>query len=897
MRWFCKFPLRFRSLFKRRRVEEELSDELRFHLEKLIEEKIAKGMTPEQARYAALCELGGVEQIKEECRDMRRVNHIEDFLQDLRYGQRMLRKNPGFTVAAVVALALGIGPNAAIFSVVRAVLLQPSPFNRPEGLTVIWQKDKKANSPEPEHVSVPDFLDWKQQATAFEEMGATGDDSNIYTLAVSGPGEPPRLRSGLATANLFRVLGVQPALGRAFSPDEEKVGTAKAVMISCGLWQGQWAGSTEALGKQLVLNGDTYRVVGVMPPGFQLPPMGHVDLVFPVPIDSPVFQNREVHILHAIARLKAGMTLEQARAQMETVSGRLAQQYPEADGPWTANVLPLSNTNPDLKHTLLALTGAVALLLLVACGNVANLLLARGLGRQKEFAVRSALGANRLRVIRQLFVESMLLAVMGCALGLLFAWWSVGLLSAWGAQNIPDLENVRLDGAVIAFTLALSMLTALVFGLAPALLSSRFDLNRTLKEASGALTEGVRHQRLRSLLVVSEIALALVVLAGGGLLARSFMRLASADPGFDMDNLVTQEITLPKPRYVAPIQFQEFYSDLLNRVKASVGVQSISAVSTLHIGYAVAVGSFFHVPEQAVPLKGKPMAMTRRVEPGYFRTLGVPLLQGRDFDARDTATSSPVVIINRTLAHRFFGEKNPVGASLSIVKSPQPQGDPQQLAPGSVEIVGVVGNVKHWFVGGDPHDDNEIYVPFSQRPVPTMTLVARLSGRSRQGLASAIHSGVVALDKGLPLYASETMRQRLSETIAPRRFYPLLLGMFAGIALVLSSFGIYSVMSCVVAERTHEIGVRMAMGAHQNDVLRLVVRQGLALTLAGVAVGLLGALALTRFLSNMLYNISPTDSLTLGSVSFLLAGVATLACYMPARRATKVDPTVALRYE
>ena len=891
MRWIYKFRLRLRSLFRKSRVEKELTEELRFHLEKLIEEKVGKGLTPEDASYAALRELGGVEQIKEECRDMRRVNYIENFAQDVRYGLRMLAKNPGFTAVAVLTLALGIGANTAIFSVVDAVILRPLPYKDPARLVLVKERIPMA-TPEPIPVCAPDAVQFQRQNQVFESVAAFRGGQ----FDLSGEGEPERIPAERVNAGLFSLLGVQPVVGRAFTADEDQPGHSLAI-LSYALWQRRFGARPDVVGRTVTLDRQPYTVIGVMPRSFVFPLRGMeqgdaADVFVPIAFThdelSAVGDNFNNSVL---ARLKPGITLARANTDVDAIAYRILQTYPPEFRDrikLEAIALPLSGQVVGRVRTLLLLLlGAVGFVLLIACANVANLLLTRAAHRQREIAVRLALGAGRLRLLRQLAAESMLLALLGAGLGLLLAFGIMQGLVGWMPANIPRVHAIGLDLPVLAFTLTLAVLTGLAFGVVPTLAASRTDLNSTLKEGGRSAQRGPQHRSLRSALVVAEVALSLVLLVGAGLLVRSFERLLATQPGFRPEHVLTASLSVPQVQYKQDQQIRSFYRELIARLQQLPGVKAIGASTDLPLE---AGWEELFTPEgyQPPPGAGLNLCSHSVILGDYLQALGVPLLRGRYFTEQDKPGSTPALIVSESLAKRYWPNQDPIGKRLKT-------GPPESKDPW-LTIVGVVGDVKQGPL--DAPTMQHTYESYEQRGLPgnSLNVAARAAGNPAS-LASALRAAVWGLDGQLAVAQVRTMGQVIDESTTPRRFNLFLLVAFAALAVALAAIGIYGVISYSVAQRTHEIGIRMALGAERSRVLQFVIGQGFKLTLMGVGLGILGALALTRFLSSLLYGVKPTDPLTFVTVTLILTVVALLACYIPARRATKVDPMVALRYE
>ncbi len=802
-------------------------------------------------------------------------------LQDLRYGFRMLLKSPGFTVVAVLALALGIGANSALFSVVNAVLLRPLPYEKPDQLVVMWEKAPEMDT----SVAYPNFTDWRDGNKSFEQMAAFRRDS----FNLTGTGEPERLSGRLASATFFSTLGVKMLKGRDFVADEDRAGANRVVILNHGFWQKRFGGAVDIVGKELTLNNQSYTVIGITPPTYHYG--SEVDIFVPIGLFEKEYTERGSHPgIYVIGRLKPGVSIEQGRADMDTIMAQLGQQYPMEVGPGRRIHIEsvYENTVQDVRPALLILLGAVGFVLLIACANVANLLLARSAARQKEIAIRSALGAGRWRVIRQLLTESVLLALMGGALGLLLALWGTDLLTSAVPDDIPRLAEAGVDLRVLGFTMLVSLLTGMLFGLAPALQASKPDLNETLKEGDRGST-GSRH-RVRNALVVVETAIALVLLIGAGLMIKSFWRLQSVETGFDSSNLLTMQLSVPAAEGEGK-KVLNFLEQVSERVKSVPGVESVTLTNGL---------PFSGASETSFWIEGRPrandrdhiMAVQYLATPDYFKTLGIRLKRGRLLTAQDKQDTPLVVVVDEALAQKAFPNEDALGKRLTRGPSIPP-----------AEIVGIVERVKHYGLDGEVPVDSQFYYSINQIPDEFLPRVAgRLSlvARTRtepMGLAAAVRQQVLAADKNQPVFNVKTMDTIINESIAARRFAMLLLSIFAGVALILAAVGIYGVMAYSVTQRTHEIGIRMALGAQAGDILKLVVGQGMLLALIGVVCGLLAAYAMTRVMASLLYGVSATDPLTFGSIALLLTIISLLACYIPARRATKVDPMIALRYE
>ncbi|HEY0321335.1 MAG TPA: ABC transporter permease [Pyrinomonadaceae bacterium] len=801
--------------------------------------------------------------------------------QDLRYGVRVLLKNPGFALVAVLTLALGIAVNTAIFSIVNAVLLRPLPYNQPERITMVYSTNEKRGITTNPH-SFPNFADYHAEQQSFEALAAyTG-----ATAALSGGELPEQINGVAASPDIFKVLAAAPLKGRTFEPEDEREGGAPVVVISYGMWQRRFGSDPNIVGRQIMLDGESQTIIGVMPRNFQFlfvndPPE------FWVPLDpaSQLNKQRGAIYLSVIGRLKPNVTIQQAGAELRTIAGRLSEQYKSDNANRSVQLVPaLEDMTSSLRPTLLVLLGAVGFVLLIACANVANLLLARAAGRGREIAIRVAHGASRWRIIRQLLTESILLALIGGGLGLLIAVWGVESLASIVPADIPRFDQTSVDFRVLGFTLLASALTGVIFGLAPALQASRLDLNEALKEGGRSATGGRARNRMRSFLIISEVALSLVLLVGAGLLVKSFMQLRNVNPGFNPQNALTASVSLPSIKYKEDEQALSFFHRTIERVSQLQGVEAVGAVMPLPLSQN-SMSISFTVDGRPEPAPGEKQSSGARITtPGYFRAMGIPLIKGRVFTDADRPDSPQVVLINETLARRFFPGEDPIGKRLKI-----------SMNSINGEIVGVVGDVRHSSL--DTEAGPEFYVPFTQVPQGDMALVVRTSGGDPAALAPSLRQAVKEIDSDQPLYEVRTMNSLVSSSIARQRFSMALVALFAVLALVLASVGIFSVMSFLVTQRTHEIGIRMALGAQASDVLKMILKQGMLFTLIGLGIGLIAALALTRVMGGLLFNVRATDPLTFAGVSLLLMLVAFIACYIPARRATRVDPMRALHYE
>jgi putative ABC transport system permease protein len=804
----------------------------------------------------------------------------------------MIRKSPGFSFAAVLALALGIGATSAIFSVINAIILRPLPFNDPERLVAVWEYAPNREVPEVP-ISYANFRDWAEQNTSFERMAA-------YTFAGVNFNEgtsPERIAGLRVSASLFPLLKTEAAQGRVFSAEEDTAADSRVVVLSHRLWERRFGMDPSIVGRAVTLDGKPYTVIGVMPPSFQFP-VGFsynnrtysdpIEVYMPIgPIVSQL--DRSFRSAFAIARLNSSATLERAQSDIETIQARLQEQYPDANPGIGAMIVPLhEQTVSRVRTALTVLFVAVAFVLLIACVNVANLLLARSASRQKEIAIRTALGASRPRIIRQLLTESILLALVGGVAGLLLALWGGDALMAIGPENIPRAGEVSIDARVIAFTAAVSLLTGLLFGLAPAFQASKPNLNEMLKESGRNCSGGARKMSLLNALVVVEIAMSLVLLIGAGLMLKSFYNLYQVESGFNPENVIRLRVSLPRANYAAPETIAAFQQRAIENIRSLPGVEYAAATNMLPLDGNFSIGDFF-IEGRPIPRPGEEMMAGQSVvSSDYFRALGITLLSGREFTDHDSASSTPVAIINSGLASQYFPGQDPLGKRIAVEEAEE------GMQPTWITIVGVVADAKRF--GLDTDAIPEIFLPYLQDPRPNMTLVAR-TGSDPTGLAGAIKDQILLIDKDQPVYAIQTMKQLMSESVSRERFNMTLLTVFAAVALVLAAVGVYGVMSYSVAERRHEIGIRMALGASSRDVLGMILRQTASLALAGLGIGIFAAVMLTRLMTGLLYEVSATDGVTFAVVSALLAGVALAATYVPARRATKLDPMIALRHE
>jgi len=877
-----------KQLFSRRNICGDLSAEIEEHLAEKVEELVASGMSREEATFAARREFGNVLLIEERSREVWQWPSLENLFMDVRFGLRQLRRNPRFTAVAAITFALGIGASTALFSVVNSVLLRPLPYKDPDRLVMLFEKDKtfQVDTLQPDRnglmsTSIPGLLDWRARIDVFEEVGAYHWFPSRFVFTSAR--EPEEVFGGKVTANLFAVLGVQPILGRSFVPGEDGPGENDEVLLGYRFWQRRFNSDPGIVGKSAALSGRAYTVVGVMPPGFEFPRGEQLWIPYALEFD-PKKQSRNTKNLEVIARLKAGVSVGQAETVLKTLAAMSEQRIPSGQKNWTAAVVPLrQHLLGDTRARLLLLFGATGFVVLIACSNLANMLLARGVLRTREMAMRAALGAGRFRLLRQVIVETVLLAVVGGAAGLAIAIWAVRALVALGSATVPQLQGVRPDWRVMLFALACSLTAGAVSALVPALRASRTDVNEALKQTPGVSDASGSARRLGGALVVSELALAMVLLAGAGLMVNTMAHLYTVDLGFQPQNVLTMRITLPAYKYgeiwrIRAVRAGAFFDQALERVKALPGVKSAALIDALPFS-GVQWGTDISVEGRGQETFA---THTRVATAGYFQTMGIPLRAGRFFTGQDNNAAPPVAIINDTLSRQIWPDENPIGKHIS-------NGRPDNWWT----IVGVVGAARHLRL--DLPAGPEMYRPQAQEMSSEMFLVLRASGDPTR-LAPAVRQQIWSIDKDQPVEDVRTMEDRIAGYAAGRRFYTLLLGIFSALAVALAGVGIYGVISYSVSERRHELGIRMALGAQRTDILNLVVGQGFKLTLVGVIVGVAGAFTLGRFLSGLLYGVKPSDPLTFVAVALILTAVALLASYVPARRATKVDPMVALRH-
>jgi putative ABC transport system permease protein len=800
---------------------------------------------------------------------------MDTLFRDMRYGFRGLLKRPGFTAIALVALALGIGANTAIFSLVNAAVLQPLPYSDPDRLVWAWGNFPGGNRAS---VSPPDYLDFRNQNKTFEHLGAMFSFGAPVNL--TGSGEPERLNASVVSGNFFQAFGVTPALGRGFSLDNEKTGSEQVTVLSHALWQKRFGGKPEIVGQRIVIDGKSFEVIGVMGKDVSFPQTADLWVPFTFDID-PGMKVRAAHFIRPIGRLKPGVTLEQAQADTDAIAAQLAQQYPQSNTGWNLRLEPLRDRLiGSSKATLFILFGAVGFVLLIACANVANLLLVRAAARQKEIALRTALGASRWRIVRQLLTESLLLALVGGTLGALIAAWGIDLLVMLSGDFVPATVTVKIDATVLAFTLVTSLLTGLLFGVAPALRTIKLSLSDTLKEG-GRSGEGAIRNRTRSLLVVFESAVAVLLLVGAGLLVRSLIVLQNTNPGFDANNVLTMRVDLARGKYDTPEKTANFFQQLEQRLSGLPGVETVGFVTELPLSGQANDSPFTVVGRPAVPPGQEFGADWRRINQNYFQSLRIPLLRGRNFTEQEVSAGAPVVIVSEQLVNTVFPNEEPLGQRLQTAVAKDPY-----------EIIGVVGDIRHRAIEFQPFA--AMYMP-TRRPGGT-TVVLRTNG-DPLSLGPAVRREVLAIDPDQPIGRMRTMDEWIDRSTSTPRYRTTLLALFAALAMLLAATGIYGVMSYSVAQRTHELGVRMALGARRGDVLRLVVRQGMVLVVVGLAIGLIAAFLLTKVMESLLFGVTAKDPITFVAVAGVLSLVALIACYIPARRATKVDPLTALRYE
>jgi len=873
-----------RSWFKQNSVEKELGSELRFHIERQVEENIAAGMTPEEARRAALREFGGVEQVKEECRDTRRVNILENLIQDMRYGLRTLRKSPSFTFFAVAVLALGIAANSAIFSIADAVLIRPLPYRDANRLVMVWEDASAYGFPK-DTPAPGNFSDWKSRNQVFEDVAAYSFGGSFDLI---GDGNPEELAGKSVTANLFSVLGVSPALGRDFQTADDIVGAPLVVILSHGLWLRRFGGDPQIMGKEITLNYERHTVIGVMKRGLQFPDR-ETELWVPFRLSKEQLTNHGSHFLGVVARLKPGISLKTANANLATIAQRLEKEYPDSNAKVGAFAVPLrEELAGDVRPAIFMLVGAVCFVLLIACANVANLLLSRATGRRRELAMRLTLGATRARVIQQILTESTLLAILAGAAGLILSVWGTKFLATLIPAGIAPLAGTGVDARVLVFTTVISLGTGILFGIIPASRVTQFHLSHSLKQGGGQSGVGSGGHKLRDALVICEVALAIVLLTGAALMIRSLQNLYHLDPGFRADHVLVMRTPLPRQKYEAFAARVSFYDRVLANVEALPGV--VAAGYTTRVPLTNSGGA------TGITVEGKPepaagdmlIPSTRIISRNYMQALRMKLIGGRLLEQGDAPGKLPVALINQTMAKNYWPSENPIGRRFKI-------GRYNESSPW-ITVVGIVGDVHQ--AGLDVPLRAEMDLPYQQQDFgfEPEYLVVRTSGDPML-LAEGVRQQIWAVDKEQPVAGVMPLEDLVDENLASRKMQVSLLSGFAALALLLATLGIYAVLSFTVAQRTQELGVRVALGAQPGDVLRMIFSQGLKLFSIGAAIGLAVALALSRALVHLLFGVSAYDPPSFAGVTVLLAAVALLACYVPARRATRVDPLIALRYE
>jgi predicted permease len=876
------------ALFRRRKLDEELDFELRDYLRASVAEKIERGMTGGEAERLARLEIGSLESVKQGVREVGWEAMIETIGQDVRFAFRMMAKNAGFTLIAVLTLALGIGATTAIFSVVNTALLEPMPYKQADRLVTIWGTNKTKGY-DLDLVSHLDYLDWKSQNRVFESMGAARDE--MFTI--TGAGEPEAALGYQFSPDFFDVLGVPPLIGRTFAGDEEEPGKNHVVVLSYRLWGLRFGGDRNIVGRRITLDGQPYTIIGVMPRSFQYPP--GVELWTPLVIDPSYAKDRSIRLLRVMARMKPGVTLSQARMEMETIAARLRSAYPKANEGYDVNLVTLRKLiSGDVRPALLLLLCSAGFVLLIACANIANLLLSRAVARQREIAIRAALGASRARMVRQFLTESILLGLVGGALGLLIAYWGAGALVAMFPKtisnlSIPRIESIPIDRWVLGFALLASILTGIIFGLAPALEASRSRAAASLRE-SGRTGGGAQSRALRNVLVVSEVALSLILLVSATLTMKSFSHLVRADLGFSPEHVLSLRVLLPAYKYPSDEQRVAFNRETLRRIGSLPGVEAAASTTFVPLSGWWGTRDVSAVGRPADPGMKIPHPVWSAIAPDYFRVMRIPLLKGRFFTGGDNASTARVAILSRSIARQLWENEDPIGKQVNVEGLKNP-----------CRVVGIVGDVYHLGVGvqpngGSPQITSEVYLPYEQFPSYLLGYTVRTWGDPRS-VARAVQTAIWAVDKEQAISFVETMNQLASESIVLERSSMILLGAFAALAVLLASIGIYGVISYSVERRTQELGIRMALGARRRDVLRLVIGEGFVLALIGAAIGTAAALGLTRLLASLLYGVRSADPFTFFAVPIVLMGVAVAACAVPARRAMRVDPVVALRYE
>lgn len=881
-----------KQLFSRRRLYADLAQEIREHLEEKTEELVKSGLSRKDAESAARRELGNLTLTEENARDVWRWPTIEDFLSDIRYGLRMLRNNPGFAIVSILTLALGIGANTAIFSVIDSILLRPLPYADSANLVMVWENNSRHPNPH-NTVSPPDFLDWDKRNTVFSGMAAMVDQRANLT----GNGPPQEVVRQAVTANFFSVLGVNPLLGAGFTAENNQPGHDNVAILSYGFWKERFGSDSSIVGKTIVLNGHPLTVVGVAPESFYwFIKDGSLTGAKPQ-MWSPWIIPEEYHdrknvgrFMTVVARLKPGATVQQAQTQMNTIAAQIEQEYPDFNGYWGANVVPVRmQISGDLRPALWILFGAVGFVLLIACANVSSLLLARAAAREREMAIRTAIGASSWRIACQLLAESVLLAVAGGGIGVTLAIWGTNALLAASPRNLLDLRSVAIDMRILAFAIGSTLVAGLLFGFLPSFISAHLGLSETLKEGGLRSSAGRRRGILRSAFVVVQMCLALVLLAGSGLLMRSFIRLVGVDPGFDSNHLLTFKVNLPFSKYGTDPKCLAFFQELLSRLSHLPGVRSATMNSFPPFSGLGAATGVRILSQPSLSRSDLPVAAVRVVGPDYFHAMGIPLRVGRTFNAQELAEPRHVVIINQAFADKYLPDVNPLGQKVVIYMKSNTE---SENTPS--EVIGVVSDVRH--MGLETPESPTVYWPHPELVYSAMTILVR-TANDPLALVTAARNELQQMDPEQPMAAIATMDQLLGDSLSRSRFTMMLLAIFAGIALLLAAVGIYGVIAYGVTQRIQEFGIRMALGAGRRDILRLVLRQGTRLALLGVGLGAISALTLSKFLATLLYEVSATDPWTFAGTALLLIFVSLAASWIPAHRATRVDPLVALRYE
>lgn len=879
MIWWKKL---LQLLWQRNEVHSDIDDELKFHIEMRIKDNIASGMTEEQAKADAMKRFGNMQKVKSDCREALGVEMLENLLQDLRYGLRMLLTTPSFTIVAVMALALGIGATSAIFSMVNTVVLRPLPFESQENLLMIWETDLASGHDQME-VSYQNFLDWRKQNQVFDQIAILPSVNFDWTM--KGKEEPQQVTGIFVSANFFSLLGSKPLLGRDFTLEDEKDGASAVAIISYSLWQRQFGNNTSVIGQKLIVEGDAVDIIGVMPQAFNFP--AGVEIWVPL-ISTPGdwTQKREFRVSRAIARLKSGISLEKAQSDMSVIAKRLEQEYPDANKGAGIRLLYLTEVifGSD-KAALLAMLGAVGLILLITCANVANLLLARATSRQREFAIRVALGAGRIRLVRQLLTESVLLSLVGGALGLFIAFLGIKALVALAPVDIPRINDVNLDGQAVVFTFVISLFTAIVFGLIPAFQATRVSVNEFLKESGSRLFGSLSANRLRGYLVVAEVAFAVILMVSAGLMVRSFNKLQNVDSGFNPKNVLTLRVALNQTKYQSKDSYRKFFRELYGKVKEMPGIESAGAVLMRPLSGTVGWDYPFTVEGQNTSeQKTNPPSNFETVSPNYFHTMGIPILKGRDFTDADKEDASFVAIVGESFAKKYWPGQDPIGKKIKI-------GAPDEARFPWMEVVGVVkdGRYREWEA-----TRMDLYMSFPQHPQYRMDFVLKANGNPLN-LVKDFNNLVYEIDKDQAISAITTMEELVETTLSRSRYNMFLFSLFAFLALSLSMVGVYGVLSYTVSQRIQEIGLRIALGASARDILTLVLGQGLKVVAIGVLLGLGVAFGLSHLLKSLLYQVDSTDPITYLLIPLGLMLVAFIACYFPARRAIKVDPIVTLK--